>query len=152
MIAGSAIVVTYNSAGQIGRCLEALRKEARWQRIVVDNASQDDTIERAEKADPAARVVKNRENIGFAAAANQGARLASGNILIFLNPDTIAQPGALDALAAAFDDKVGAAGGRPFRGEGGDGSGFLLGRFPPLFSLAAEIFLLNRLWSPYPLQ
>src|SRR5207245_3884003 len=88
MIVGSAIVVTYNSAGQIGRCLEALRKEARWQRIVVDNASQDDTIERAEKADPAARVVKNRENMGFAAAANEGARLASGNILVFVNPVT----------------------------------------------------------------
>jgi len=153
MIVGSAIVVTYNSAGQIGRCLEALRKEARWQRIVVDNASQDDTIERAEKADPAARVVKNRENMGFAAAANQGARLASGNILVFLNPDTIAKPGALDELAKALEEeKVGAAGGRLLRENGEVDRGFCLRRFPTLSSMAAEILLLNRLWPSNPLN
>src|ERR1700739_614580 len=112
VIIGSAIIVTYNSAGQIGPCLEALRKADRWQRIVVDNASRDDTIERAQQADPASCVVKNTKNSGFAAAANQGARLASGNILLFLNPDAIAQPDALDALANALEqDGVGAVGG-----------------------------------------
>ncbi|PYU65482.1 MAG: hypothetical protein DMG49_24125, partial [Acidobacteria bacterium] len=111
MVAGSAIVVTYNSAGQITACLEALRNEGGWQRIVVDNASQDDTVERAHKADPAASVLTNAKNIGFAAAANKGARLASGRILLFLNPDAIAQPGALDALSKELEQEgVGAVG------------------------------------------
>src|SRR5438105_190893 len=84
MFAGSAIVVTYNSARQIGPCLAAVRDEIGWQRIVIDNASQDDTVARALVSDPTAHVVTNPSNIGFAAAANQGACLASGNILLFL--------------------------------------------------------------------
>ena len=153
MITGTAIVVSYNSAGQIGVCLDALRKEGGWQRIVVDNASQDDTIERAQKTDPAARVVKNPENIGFAAAANQGARLASGRILLFLNPDTIAQPGALDELAKALEQEgVGAVGGLLSREHGEVDRGFCLRRFPTMLSMAAEILLLNRLWPSNPLN
>src|SRR5438445_764689 len=129
---GSAIVVTYNSAGQITACLEALRNETTWQRIVVDNASQDDTIERAHKADPAARVVKNAKNTGFAAAANQGARLASGRILLFLNPDAVAQLGALDALAEALEQEgVGAVGGALSHSCGEVDRGYATGRRRP---------------------
>jgi len=147
VITGSAIIVTYNSAGQIGPCLEALRKEDGWQRIVVDNASRDDTIERAQQADPAAYVVKNAKNSGFAAAANQGARLASGSILLFLNPDAIAQADALDALADALgQDGVGAAGGSLSHNRGEVDRGFCVRRFPTLPSMAAEILLLNYIW------
>ena len=151
MTTGSAIVVTYNSAGQIEACLDALRNEAGWQRIVVDNASQDDTVERAQKSDPAARVIKNPKNIGFAAAANQGARLASGNILLFLNPDAIAQSGALDALAKALEQEgVGAVGGALSHSRGEVDRGFSVRRFPTMLSMAAEILLLNRLWPSNP--
>jgi N-acetylglucosaminyl-diphospho-decaprenol L-rhamnosyltransferase len=153
VITGSAIVVTYNSAGQIGPCLEALRKSDRWQRIVVDNASRDDTIERAQEADPAACVVKNAKNSGFAAAANQGARLASGDILLFLNPDAIAQPDALDALANALEQgSVGAVGGALSRYCGEVDRGFCVRRFPTLPSMAAEILLLNHIWPSNPLN
>lgn len=153
MTTGSAIVVTYNSAEQIGACLDALRSEGGWQRIVVDNASQDDTTERAQKADPAALVIKNTKNTGFAAAANQGARLASGNILLFLNPDAIAQPGALDALAKALQQQgIGAVGGALSHSCGEVERGFSVRRFPTLSSMAAEILLLNRLWPSNPLN
>ncbi len=153
MTTGSAIVVTYNSAGRIGACLDALRNQVGWQRIVVDNASQDDTIERAEQADPAAHVVKNLQNLGFAAAANQGARLASGPILLFLNPDAIAQPGALNALASALEqDGVAAVGGALSHSGGEVDRGFCIRRFPTMPSMAAEILLLNRLWPSNPLN
>jgi N-acetylglucosaminyl-diphospho-decaprenol L-rhamnosyltransferase len=147
VITGSAIIVTYNSAGQIGPCLEALRNEDGWQRIVVDNASRDDTVDQAQQADPAACVVKNVKNAGFAAAANRGARLASGNVLLFLNPDAIAQPGALDALANALEqDGVGAVGGALSHNWGEVDRGFCVRRFPTLPSMAAEILLLNHIW------
>src|SRR5437879_4206907 len=153
MIKGSAIVVTYNSAVEIGPCLEALRDEARWLRIVVDNASQDDTIEQAQKVDPAAHIVANRQNIGFAAAANQGARLASGDVLLFLNPDAVAQPGALDALANTLEQEgVGAVGGALSHRCGEVDRGFCVRRFPTMLSMAAEILLLNRLWPSNPLN
>ena len=153
MVAGSAIVVTYNSAGQITACLEALRNEGGWQRIVVDNASQDDTVERAHKADPAASVLTNAKNIGFAAAANKGARLASGRILLFLNPDAIAQPGALDALSKELEQEgVGAVGGALSHSCDEVDRGFCVRRFPTMLSMAAEILLLNRLWPSNPLN
>jgi N-acetylglucosaminyl-diphospho-decaprenol L-rhamnosyltransferase len=153
MIMGSVIIVTYNSAEQIGACLGALRNEGHWQRIVVDNASQDDTIEQAQKADPAVHLVKNQENMGFAAAVNKGARSASGSILLFLNPDSIAQPGALDALARALDQEgVGAVGAALSHGCGAVDRGFCVRRFPTLLSVAAEILLLNRLWPSNPLN
>lgn len=153
VITGSAIIVTYNSAGQIGPCLEALRTEVGWQRIVVDNASPDDTIDRVQQTDSAACVIKNPENIGFAAAANQGARLASGNILLFLNPDAIAQPGALDALANALKQEgVGAVGGALSHSCGEVDRGFCVRRFPTLPSMAAEVLLLNRIWHSNPLN
>ena len=52
--------------GSIEPCLRALRNEGGWERIVVDNASQDDTLARAERADPGARLVRNTENSCFA--------------------------------------------------------------------------------------
>ena len=153
MITGSAIIVTYNSAGQIGACLEALRNEHAWQRIVVDNASQDDTLEEARQADPAACVISNSKNAGFAAAANQGARLASGSILLFLNPDSIAQPGALDALVKALQHEgVGAVGGALSHRCGEVDRGFCVRRFPTMLSMAAEILLLNRAWPSNPVS
>ena len=153
VITGSAIIVTYNSAGQIGPCLEALRKEDGWQRIVVDNASRDNTVERAREADAAALVIKNAKNTGFATAANQGARLATGNVLLFLNPDAIAQPGALDALAKALEpEHVGAVGGVLLHACGSIDRGFCVRRYPTLMSMAAEILLLNHTWPSNPVN
>jgi GT2 family glycosyltransferase len=52
---------------------------------------------------PQLRLVENKENIGFAAACNQAARLASGRYLVFLNQDTQPLPGWLDGLLAPFE-------------------------------------------------
>ena len=153
MIAGSAILVTYNSAGSIERCLTALRSEAGWERIVVDNASTDNSVERVRAIDPEARVIANDRNLGFGAAANQGARLASSNVLLFLNPDAVAQTGALSEFLAALKPMdVGAAGGLLLREDGHPDRGFSVRRFPTTISMVAEILLLNRLWSGNPVN
>jgi GT2 family glycosyltransferase len=150
---GSAIIVTFNSAASIEPCLRALREQDGWERIVVDNASRDDSLVRAQRADPDAHLVKNRENLGFAGAANRGAQLASGKILLFLNPDTIAQPGALSELARPLEDEgVGAVGGLLLRDDGQPDRGFIARRFPTTAFMAAEILLLNRLWPRNPLN
>ncbi len=49
------------------------------------------------------RVIENRENRGFAAANNQAAQLARGDVLVFLNNDTVPTDGWLDGLCAALD-------------------------------------------------
>src|SRR3990170_1727159 len=98
MPVGSLIIVTFNSAAHIDSCLASVN-DSDWERIVVDNASRDATLARA-RAVAGVRVLANSENRGFAAAANQGARAARGELLLFLNPDVVAEPGALAALGA----------------------------------------------------
>ncbi|MDQ4054426.1 MAG: glycosyltransferase family 2 protein [Actinomycetota bacterium] len=117
----SIVLVTYNSADWIERCLASLPaavggREARV--IVVDNASTDDSARRAER--PGVEVIVNERNVGFAAAVNQGARLAGSDWLLLLNPDTEARPRSLDALLtfAEAHPGHGVYGGRTLRSDG----------------------------------
>ena len=149
MLRGSAIVVTYNSRVWIERCLEALISQPGWEVILIDNASQDDTVARASKFASQVRIVANTENKGFSGGVNQGVKLASTDILALVNPDAIAAPGALDKLADAIVNcNAGAAGGlllekgRPQVGN--------MRRFPTLPVFMAELLLLNSLWYRNP--
>lgn len=69
--------------------------------IVVDDASPDDTAERLAHY-PGLRLIRHTTPQGFVNACNQGARIAGGRYLVFLNNDTQAQPGWLDALISTF--------------------------------------------------
>lgn len=93
----SVIVVTYNSGHCVGHALAAAPSAAEL--IVVDNASSDDTLEQAKKSP--CRLIANDRNRGFGAACNQGAQIASGEFLLFLNPDAILAPNAVELLLAA---------------------------------------------------
>jgi GT2 family glycosyltransferase len=140
MISGSAILVTYNSGAWIEPCLAALKSQAGWERIVVDSASIDSSVQRARIVDPQVRVVANDSNRGFGAAANQGAKIASGNILLFLNPDAILQPGALAEIVEALKSpEVGAVGGALLADDGQPERGFSVRRFPTAIPMIAEI-------------
>ena len=147
--AGSIIIVTFNSARHIEACLRSLSDPA-WERIVVDNASSDATCE-AVRAVPGTQVLANPDNRGFAAAANQGARAARGDLLLFLNPDVQAQPGALAALrATAANTSAGALAGRLLDSTGATQVGFTFRRLPTLATALAETLLLNRVWPGNP--
>src|SRR5687768_13373427 len=103
----SIIIVTYNSAAHIVRCLErCLDAAAELPRageaaevIVIDNASRDSTMELVRKF-PGVKLIEPGSNLGFAAACNLGARSSRGELLLFLNPDTAIRSG-LAHLAAA---------------------------------------------------
>jgi N-acetylglucosaminyl-diphospho-decaprenol L-rhamnosyltransferase len=96
----AVIVVTFNSASALERSLPALGAELREgdELIVVDNASQDETVARIREFAPAAVVVEAGANLGFPAACNLGAQRASAELLCFLNPDAVPQPGFRDAI------------------------------------------------------
>jgi N-acetylglucosaminyl-diphospho-decaprenol L-rhamnosyltransferase len=93
------VVVTHQSASTIVICLEKLRQAMGVERIViVDNDSHDATIELVEslaEKDKRITLVKNKTNIGFAAACNQGASAISEAWLVFLNPDVYLKPDSL---------------------------------------------------------
>ncbi len=150
----SAIIVTYNSAQAIGPCLEALTRED-CEIVVVDNASHDQTVPRVEEfvAWHPLRLIANEQNLGFAAAANQGAREATGDVLLLLNPDAIAEPGAIAALLRCFaTTQAAAVGGSLLEGTGQLARGFAFRRIPTLASLLCEVLLINHLWPGNPVN
>lgn len=101
----SIVIVTHNSATQIGACLRALERQrcdAEREIVVVDNASRDES--RAIVAGfPAARLVTEAENWGFAGGVNRGVSAARGRIIALLNPDAEPAPDWLAQLIAALD-------------------------------------------------
>jgi GT2 family glycosyltransferase len=82
--------------------------------IVVDNASTDNPAEVIAALFPAARTTVNERNIGFAAACNIGAKAAVEDYLLFLNPDVVIDPDAIERLleAAEAHDRAGLVSGR----------------------------------------
>src|SRR5579884_1011653 len=144
---GSAVVVTYNSAGALESCLKSILRNSDWETVVVDNASADDAG-RVVAQFPRARFLRNETNRGFGAAANQGAKTASGDVIVVLNPDVIAEAESLQKLAAALaQEGVGAAGGALVDALGRTQRGFQFRRFPTLGAMLAEVLLLNRIWA-----
>lgn len=96
----SAIVVTHDSSGALRATLEALAAQLlpADELIVVDNASSDGTPALAAGYAPGAIVIANDENTGFAAGANTGAAHATGELLLFLNPDAVPRRGFAEAI------------------------------------------------------
>jgi GT2 family glycosyltransferase len=126
-------------------------RNPRWDIIVVDNASTDETLEKIRSSGTAITVIANSQNKGFAGAINQAVERTQNEVFVILNPDTIAKPGSLDALAHALSsEKAGAAGGLLVDAAGRPERGFTVRRFPTLASALAEALLLNRLWPGNP--
>ncbi len=150
----SAIVVTYNSGESIGPCLEALTRED-CEIVVVDNASADDSVRRVEEfvAWHPVRLIANDENLGFGAAVNQGAREAAGDVFLILNPDAIAEPGAVAAILNCMQKTQAAAvGGALLESDGQPARGFAFRRIPTLAPLMFEALLINQLWPGNPVN
>lgn len=96
------VLVTYNCADWVGRCLDALPAALAGRSaevVVVDNASVDGSVA-AVLRHPDVDLLTNERNVGFAAAVNQGVRASSAPWVLLLNPDTDPRPGSLDALVA----------------------------------------------------
>jgi GT2 family glycosyltransferase len=97
----SVVIVAYDSGAALKRCLDSLRDgEPEAEVIVVDNAGNDRTV--VEQF--GVRLIEPGRNLGFAAGCNRGAAEASGDVLVFLNPDTVIDPGALGRLAGTLQD------------------------------------------------
>lgn len=89
----SVIIVSYNTRDLLKDCLVSLKKadqpEGELEIIVVDNNSPDDSVDMVRKEFPDVKLIANQDNKGFAAANNQGVKIASGEYLLFLNSDTV---------------------------------------------------------------
>lgn len=83
------------------QCIESIYntcKEEQFEIIVVDNASKDDTVFQIKKAFPEVIVIQNKNNLGYAAAANIGAESANSENIIVSNSDIIFLPNSIQLL------------------------------------------------------
>ena len=115
----SAILVTWNSAPLLRRCLEAIRQQSYQpiELIHVDNASSDDSVQLVTGA---ARQIVNAENRGFAAAVNQGISAAKGDYVQLVNPDAFLGVDYVASLVRALElagDRFGMATGKLLRAD-----------------------------------
>ena len=99
----SIVIVSYNVRSYLDRCLESVQKALEGiesEVFVVDNASTDDTMTVLPPRYPRVRFIANDENLGFACANNQAIRIATGEYVLLLNPDTtVAEHTLREALA-----------------------------------------------------
>jgi N-acetylglucosaminyl-diphospho-decaprenol L-rhamnosyltransferase len=142
------VVVTYNSADVIGRCLDSC---ASLPIVVVDNASRDATCDLVRQR-PSVRLISNASNRGFAAAVNQGVAALETELVLLLNPDAeLVSP--IDPMAeACAREGVGVAGGRLVDESGKVQSGFTLRRFPTPAALIFEVLGINRMLPRNPVN
>lgn len=139
----SIIIVNYNSGQYILDCIESIylhTKGVDFEIIVVDNNSTDDSFcEICEKFVTICGL-KNPTNLGFGAANNIGARQASGEYLLFLNPDTILIQDSVTEFYQFLEGserQIVACGGRMQKPDGEYAVSF--GHFPTLFQQFSDI-------------
>jgi len=104
-------IITFNSAKFIRRCLESILDQnyPKLEIVVVDNASNDGTVEILETFNDRCRIVCNRENTGFAGGQNQAIGYTRADWILTLNPDVLLMPGFIQALvwAGEADPRIG---------------------------------------------
>lgn len=99
----SIVIISYNSCDYIIPCLRSIYEEAgdvSFEVIVLDNLSDDNSVEAIEAEFPQVRLMKHQENVGFARGNNIAAEHARGRRILLLNPDTLILDHAIDRLIA----------------------------------------------------
>ncbi len=114
----SIVILNWNARDYLRACLASLEfnpSQVTIEVIVVDNDSRlDDSALMVEREFPGVMLIRNAHNSGFSSGNNLGWKSASGRHVLFLNPDTVVEAGALDSLVRALDEnpRIGAVGPR----------------------------------------
>jgi len=145
----SVVVVSWNTRGLLRNCLGSILSCAGgvpFEIIVIDNASSDGSADMVAADFPTAKIIRNVRNRGFAAANNQGLRVARGRYVLLLNPDTLILNGAIAETVRFADAHPDAAvvGCHTLCGDGRLQYNCFL--FPSLVNLFLSLTRLNRLY------
>jgi GT2 family glycosyltransferase len=102
------VIVNWNTGAHLRSCLESItlasqKNFAIGKVTVVDNASHDGSAAGLDDIDLPLEVISNRENRGFAAGCNQGARESEADYIVFLNPDTRVFPDTLEDVVGYME-------------------------------------------------
>jgi len=144
----SIIIVTYNSSNCVTTCIHSLGNlpiGLTTETIVIDNASQDGSCEVVHREFPEVVCIRNDSNIGFVKANNQGCKLAKGQFVLFLNPDTEILGQALEEMVRYLIDhpEVGAVGPLLQNSDGSAQQSYF--SFPGFLSIFIEYMVSSKL-------
>ena len=109
----SVVIVNYNVSCFLEQALNSVFKALRnveGEVFVVDNNSVDDSLEMLAAKFPQVQVIANKENVGFARANNQAIRLAQGEYVLLLNPDTVVEEDTFEKCIRFMDETPDAGG------------------------------------------
>jgi N-acetylglucosaminyl-diphospho-decaprenol L-rhamnosyltransferase len=103
----SVIIVSYNCESFIQKCIQSVLKyiPQNCEIIVLDNASEDKTTEILEKFKDSIQLIRSKINLGFGKACNQASKVASGEYIFFLNPDTEIEEPIFEELIKFYKSK-----------------------------------------------
>ncbi len=119
----SVVIVSFNVRGFLENLITSLNRALIGidsEIIVVDNSSDDDTVEVIKKNYPAVRLIENNVNVGFGKANNQGVKISSGEYLLLINPDAVVEENTVKEMLAfsAVHPEAGAASCKVLNGDG----------------------------------
>src|SRR6185369_16745740 len=121
----SVVIVNYNVKHFLEQCLCSVEKAIASGKIdaevlVIDNHSQDNSLDYLQPLFPCVKFISNDQNTGFAKACNQGWLLSKGKYVLFLNPDTIVVENCFSKSISFFESHpdAGAVGIRMLDGHG----------------------------------
>ena len=111
----SIVIVSYNVRSYLEQCLQSVQialKGIEGEVFVVDNHSDDDSVETIRNHYPWVTLIENQENLGFAKANNQAIRQSQAEYVLLLNPDTVVAEDTLRGGLTFMDEhpKAGGAG------------------------------------------
>lgn len=149
----SIIIVNWNTRALVADCLASVAVElaafpaGQVETLVVDNASSDESVPYIQTHFPWVQLIRNRTNVGFAAANNQAMAVAKGKYCLFLNSDTKVLAQALTTMVEFMEahPNVGAGGARYLNPDGS-----LQPSCYPAPTLASELWRLFHLDWLYP--
>jgi GT2 family glycosyltransferase len=109
------VIINYNAGELLADCVRSVLVQGARRAIVVDNCSEDASLETLEQTvqDNRVVIIRNDRNLGFAAACNVGSNASDTQHLLYLNPDSVLLPGALARMREVLDssDAIGMVGG-----------------------------------------
>lgn len=117
----SVIIVSYNCKAFLDYCLQSVRRaliQIDSEIIVIDNCSTDGSVEYLKSKKCGIKIIENAKNLGFSKANNKAAKLAKGEYLFFLNPDTIIPEDLIDSFFKNKKSYMGIFSFRMIDGEG----------------------------------
>ncbi|MBS1999585.1 MAG: glycosyltransferase family 2 protein, partial [Cyanobacteria bacterium SZAS LIN-2] len=119
----SIIIVNWKTPKLLADCLDSLKADqqfSRFETIVVDNNSGDESVPMLKERYPDVKLIENADNKGFSKAVNQAIPLCHGRYVLLLNPDAKVVGDAVSTLAKYLDDnpKAGACGPKVLNADG----------------------------------